>query len=130
MEDKFGKEGEKLLAMKKEAFNALFSKLRDTFKSMDNPTSLDQYSPWLACFDGLEASQELEIPGQYEGWAKPQPDRHVKVIRIQSEVLTLLSMRKPKRIKIIGSDRKEYAFLIKVRSLLINPSRNSERSKV
>lgn len=93
--------------------------LKGKFKNMKHPVSLKSYSMWLADFDGMEAAQELEMPGQYEGWAKPQPERHVKVIRILPDVLTLSSKCKPKRIKIIGSDRKEYPFLIKVRPKFI-----------
>jgi DNA-dependent protein kinase catalytic subunit len=55
----------------------------------------------------------LEIPGQYDGLSKPYPELHAKVATLDNNLLCMHSIRKPKRIRIYGSDEKEYLFLVK-----------------
>lgn len=75
--------------------------------------NLKSYSPWLNAFKSIEHDQELEIPGQYDGLSKPYPELHAKVASVDPTLLVMHSMRKPKRIKIYGTDEKEYLFLVK-----------------
>ncbi|CAG8461030.1 2617_t:CDS:10, partial [Racocetra fulgida] len=56
---------------------------------------------------------EIEIPGQYDGLSIPDPSRHIKIAYFDPKVLVLKSLRKPKKIVIIGADGKEYPFLVK-----------------
>ncbi|KAI9103040.1 hypothetical protein DFS34DRAFT_576740, partial [Phlyctochytrium arcticum] len=74
---------------------------------------LKQYSPWLASFDASSYEEDLEIPGQYSGDQKPRPEDHVKILRFQEQVLVMSSMRRPKRLVILGSDEREHPWLVK-----------------
>ena len=51
--------------------------------------------------------------GQYNGKSKPLPEYHAKISGFDGKILVLSSMRKPKRLTIIGDDTKEYMFLVK-----------------
>ncbi|EFC47806.1 DNA dependent protein kinase catalytic subunit [Naegleria gruberi] len=77
----------------------------------------------------------IEVPGQYinnvgkaaaalmlgsvgmsskqNNMQAPSIDEHVRIISFDPNLLTMSSMRKPKRLKIHGSDEKDYAFLVK-----------------
>lgn len=55
----------------------------------------------------------MEVPGQYNGFAKPYPEFHAKVASIDGRILVMSSIRKPKRIRIYGTDEREYLFLVK-----------------
>lgn len=55
----------------------------------------------------------MEIPGQYDGLSIPYPEHHSKIARFDESVLVMTSMRKPKRVRIYGTDEKEYKFLVK-----------------
>lgn len=46
--------------------------------------------------------------------SKPDPSTHVRIVSLGDKLLTLGSIRKPKRLTIHGHDEKEYQFLIKV----------------
>lgn len=85
----------------------------DSRASIEEEKNLKSYSPWLNSFKSIEHDQELEIPGQYDGFSKPYPELHAKVASIDSGLLVMHSMRRPKRIKIYGTDEKEYLFLVK-----------------
>ncbi|KAI8057473.1 hypothetical protein BDF21DRAFT_349187 [Thamnidium elegans] len=74
---------------------------------------LKSFSPWLATFKNNDFDEELEIPGQYDGFAKPYPELHAKVASFGTQVLIMESIRKPKRLTINGTDEKEYHFLVK-----------------
>ncbi len=56
---------------------------------------------------------QLCILGQYDGKSKPLPEYHAKIAAFDSKILVLNSMRKPKRLTIIGDNTKEYMFLVK-----------------
>jgi phosphatidylinositol kinase/protein kinase (PI-3 family) len=58
--------------------------------------------------------QDIEVPGQYSGKHKPDPMQHAKISNFDDRVLVMSSLRKPKRIRIYGTDEKEYLFLVKV----------------
>ena len=53
------------------------------------------------------------LTGQYDGRSKPIPEYHAKIAGFDSKILVLGSMRKPKRLTIIGDNSKEYMFLVK-----------------
>ena len=42
------------------------------------------------------------------------PDLHVRIVSFQPEILTMSSLRKPKRLTMNGHDEREYRFLVKV----------------
>lgn len=45
---------------------------------------------------------------------KPDPSTHVRIVSFGEKLLTMSSIRKPKRLTIHGNDEKEYMFLVKV----------------
>ena len=51
--------------------------------------------------------------GQYDGQRKPMVEYHIKIAGFDEKILTMSSIRKPKRITIRGHDQKEYKFLVK-----------------
>ena len=110
--DSYGAKGEKLKTMKEKDF------ILDYRKSLSNVKSpvknlLKEYSSWLSDFQANNFPEGIEIPGQYSGNRKPQPEYHVKVQNFDQRILVLTSIRRPKRLIIRGSDEKEYPFLIK-----------------
>ena len=55
----------------------------------------------------------LEVPGQYKGWVKPDPSRHVGVASFEPSVKPFASIRKPVMISMIGEDGKTYQWIVK-----------------
>ena len=45
----------------------------------------------------------------------PHPEDHVKVVNFDQRVLVMSSVRKPKRLRIHGSDERDHNFLVKVK---------------
>jgi len=75
---------------------------------------LSDYSEWLAYnYSYFEYKDYIEIPGQYENDQEPLVDNHIKIAGFQKNVLTLASIRKPKKLTINGSNEKEYDLLVK-----------------
>ncbi|KAI8997006.1 hypothetical protein BDB01DRAFT_840542 [Pilobolus umbonatus] len=113
-----GKNGRNLLSSPSEVIKKLQLYLQDVVSNTkstarNNADLLKSYSPWLASFKGNDYTEKIEVPGQYDGKGKPQPDNHVMISGFDGRLLVMNSMRKPKRICIYGSDGKEYMFLVK-----------------
>ncbi|RCI04461.1 hypothetical protein CU098_001246, partial [Rhizopus stolonifer] len=79
----------------------------------EDRTNIASYSKWLYSFKNTEHDEEIEIPGQYDGHSKPFPEIHAMIASINTKLLILESLRKPKRITIYGTDEKEYNYLVK-----------------
>nr|XP_033789602.1 DNA-dependent protein kinase catalytic subunit isoform X2 [Geotrypetes seraphini] len=110
----FGKGGSKLVDMKEDNFtNTANLLLVNMTKSQRVPGNLKEYSPWMSNFKPEFLRHELEIPGQYNGRCKPLPEYHVKISGFNEQVKVMTSIRKPKRIIVLGNDEKEYPFLVK-----------------
>ncbi|CAO3615261.1 unnamed protein product [Cunninghamella echinulata] len=77
------------------------------------PELLKSYSPWLSTFQSTNFKEEIEIPGQYNGRTRPYPGSHIKIASFDERLLVMGSLRKPKRLRIFGTDGKEYMFLVK-----------------
>ncbi|XP_059183485.1 DNA-dependent protein kinase catalytic subunit [Centropristis striata] len=120
---KFGKDVEKLLGAKG---SKLFEKRRDKsfMKQVDElaasmrgfqkePGNLKEYSPWLSGFKADMFSNELEIPGQYDGRSKPLPEYHAKITGFDERVKVMSSIRRPKRLVIRGDDERDHPVLVK-----------------
>ena len=77
--------------------------------------SLTTFSRWLPDFHQHAAAmhETLEIPGQYSSDSEPLPSQHTHIVGFSREVLVLSSLRKPKRLTLLGSDEKEYKMMIK-----------------
>ncbi|XP_023253861.1 DNA-dependent protein kinase catalytic subunit [Seriola lalandi dorsalis] len=120
---KFGKDVEKLLGAKG---SKLFEKRKDKsfVRQVDEmavsmrgfltePGNLKEYSPWLSGFKADTFSNELEIPGQYDGRSKPLPEYHAKITGFDERVKVMSSIRRPKRLIIRGDDERDHPFLVK-----------------
>ena len=77
------------------------------------PTMLKDYSAFLGSFQSSDYQDSVEIPGQYSGWSRPIPEHHIQISTFEPTVLPFVSLRKPIRIGVIGSDGKTYRFIIK-----------------
>jgi DNA-dependent protein kinase catalytic subunit len=78
-----------------------------------NRAFLVLYDPRLHTFQSSDFKETIEIPGQYTGSSPPVSP--ATIVRFDPRVLVMSSIRKPKRISILGSDEKEHLFLVKVR---------------
>ncbi|KAJ3051099.1 hypothetical protein HK097_007924 [Rhizophlyctis rosea] len=118
-----GKDGSKLSKMSAKDFKAAvgphYAKVKEAEsgpKAVSGKTdkqALKLYSPWLASFQGHRFEELVEIPGQYVGTSKPNPQAHAKITGFRPQVLVMRSIRRPKRVVIVGSDEKEYPWLVK-----------------
>ncbi|KAG1446515.1 hypothetical protein G6F56_009543 [Rhizopus delemar] len=115
--DLMGRKGSKLKKMNKDILKKISNYVDDVISKQRAPSKtgsdlLKSYSPWLASFKSSDFD-EAKVPGQYNSIAKPFPKSHAKISSIDSRVLVMSSIRKPKRIRIYGTDEKEYLFLVK-----------------
>jgi DNA-dependent protein kinase catalytic subunit len=91
IESYFGKEGAKLPTLEPRKFE---DSVNDLSRQMDAAmmqymkssasSKLTEYSTWLSRFDESEHSARgvyLELPGQYTGKCKPQPEYHIRISR-------------------------------------------------
>lgn len=75
---------------------------------------LSDYSEWLADqYRYFEYKEYIEIPGQYEDDIEPYVENHVKIAGFKKNILSLSSIRKPKKLTINGSNEKQYDLLVK-----------------
>ncbi|XP_029313652.1 DNA-dependent protein kinase catalytic subunit [Cottoperca gobio] len=120
---KFAKDVEKLLGARG---SKLFEKRKDKsfVRQVDDlavsmrgfqkePGNLKEYSPLLSGFKADKFSNELEIPGQYDGSSKPLPEYHAKITGFDERVKVMSSIRRPKRLIIRGDDERDHPFLVK-----------------
>jgi DNA-dependent protein kinase catalytic subunit len=55
----------------------------------------------------------IELPGQYTGRHRPQPELHVRIVNFDATMLVMSSLRRPKRLTILGSDERTHHYLVK-----------------
>ncbi|KAJ3415636.1 hypothetical protein HDV05_004512 [Chytridiales sp. JEL 0842] len=89
------------------------SKLGSDFDSKPGMNPLKLFSPWLSNYQVSNLEDVLEMPGQYVPKKKPVVPEHVKIAGFAQNVLVMGSIRRPKRLTMIGSDEKEYMWLVK-----------------
>lgn len=87
----------------------MIDNIKESLRKRRDRLKLKDYSPWLHEF----RERNIEIPGQYTGNRKPMPQYHAKIIKFESTVKVMQSLRKPIRITMVGNDAKEYHFLVK-----------------
>eukprot|EP01122_Echinamoeba_exundans_P009334 TRINITY_DN3272_c0_g4_i1.p1 TRINITY_DN3272_c0_g4~~TRINITY_DN3272_c0_g4_i1.p1 ORF type:complete len:1129 (-),score=263.25 TRINITY_DN3272_c0_g4_i1:1424-4744(-) len=113
----FGSSGEKLATVTETQWASevakVFAGVKDPTSQNTGPGKLSEYSMWLQRYDASEHPVQIEIPGQYGGFRKPQPELHVKISSFDSSILVMSSMRRPKRLTVRGDDEKEHNFLVK-----------------
>ncbi|PRP75851.1 DNA-dependent protein kinase subunit [Planoprotostelium fungivorum] len=116
----FGKDGANLCKMTAEDLQSHLSEFLEPMNRDLNPKKtakmkLVDFSSWLQNFEQLDRGNgsSIEIPGQYSGTRIPVPSEHVKITGFDASVLVMGSLRKPKRVKMLGDNEKEYPFLVK-----------------
>lgn len=71
MEDKFGKDGSKLLRMKGADFNKvsgeIYGAMQASLAKAMGDSLLKNYSPWLHNFDPTSVGHAIEVPGEHAG---------------------------------------------------------------
>ena len=96
-----------------------FSAMEDIKREVDLKFSrvhlnrVKDYSPFLAEFQSSNFTDLVEIPGQYTGFDRPDPDRHVTLSCFDPGLHIFSSLRKPFEIRMLGSDGKKYRFILK-----------------
>ncbi|XP_054478556.1 DNA-dependent protein kinase catalytic subunit [Anoplopoma fimbria] len=116
VEELLGSKGSKLFEKRKDKsfvrqVDELAASMRGFFQK--EPGNLKEYSPWLSGFKADTFSNELEIPGQYDGRSKPLPEYHAKIKGFDERVKVMTSIRRPKRLIIRGDDERDHPFLVK-----------------
>ncbi len=76
---------------------------------------LDLYTTWFSTFESVASvsRESIELPGQYTGQCRPQPELHVRIVTFDPVIWVMNSLRRPKRITIHGSDEKSHHYLVK-----------------
>ncbi|TKS87933.1 DNA-dependent protein kinase catalytic subunit [Collichthys lucidus] len=115
VEKRLGPKGSKLFEKRKD--KSFVRQVEELVASMrgfqKEPGNLKEYSPWLSGFKADAFSNELEIPGQYDGRSKPLPEYHAKITGFDERVKVMSSIRRPKRLIIRGDDERDHPFLVK-----------------
>ncbi len=76
-------------------------------------TKLAEGSLWFEEYN-MSDWMKLEVPGiTYSRFGQPLPWNKVFIDSFDNNILTLTSIRKPKRISILGSNEKTYMLLVK-----------------
>lgn len=114
-----GRNGDTLMKMTRKDLDELLvyfaNKIRhDTSTGGPGPKTLKSFSPWLYAYSSGNFLEDLEIPGQYENITQ-RPDLRsiVRLEKVNESILQLASIRKPKRLVMLGSDGVEYPWLVK-----------------
>ena len=108
-----GDKGTKLKSMDIKALRKGLDDFRRSLSRVEFPKNLEEYSSYLANFSEIHPHSNVEIPGQYSGSSKPMPELHFKIVGFRGNISVMESIRKPRKIAILGSDEKEYPFLLK-----------------
>lgn len=99
--------------------NSLASKAKEAMpnKNVTRSEKMSLYSNWLSDYDYSQLSVEervfMEVPGQYSGYGKPDPETHIRISSFEDDILSMGSLRKPKKIVIVGTNQKRFSFLVK-----------------
>ncbi|KAG0005263.1 hypothetical protein BGZ65_011584, partial [Modicella reniformis] len=115
-----GKTGQKLVTMSNRDFNSNILKFcrneilgKELPKKQSDTDLLKSYSPWLHSFQASDHDEAIDIPGQYTGSNPPDAQQTITIVRFDPRLLVMSSIRKPKRLCILGSDEREHLFLVK-----------------
>ena len=55
----------------------------------------------------------MSVPGQYQGWGRPDPSLHLAVSSLEPSVQPFSSLRKPVRVGLVAEDGVTYSFIVK-----------------
>lgn len=121
---RFGKNGELIpkidpvkgpTMLHQELDKALKTKTCQERMNAKGPRPLSDYSDWLTKYEkyAVETGEYIEIPGQYTGEQKPEPDFHIRIVNFDPQLLVMSSLRRPKCLTINGSDERAHRYLVK-----------------
>ncbi|ORY53674.1 hypothetical protein BCR33DRAFT_779027 [Rhizoclosmatium globosum] len=107
--------GEKIDNNKLKELVSYRDKLGSEAESKPGKNLLKSFSLWLSEYQigNYDPTEYLEVPGQYTGTSEPNISQHVLISNFDPNVLVMSSMRRPKKIIMIGSDEREYPWLVK-----------------
>ena len=74
---------------------------------------LKDYSPFLSEFLSSNYTDQIEVPGQYQGFSRPDPSRHIQIAGFDPGISIFTSIRMPFELRMLGSDGKRYRFVVK-----------------
>ena len=75
--------------------------------------TLEALTPFLAKYHMSSFDEDMEIPGQYHGYQKPNPASHVKLSAFQNQIRVFGSLRKPIKLTMLGDNGKKFDFIVK-----------------
>lgn len=89
--------------------------IEESLKNANNQMQLDSICPWLSNFQWSSWKQDLELPGQFEGFGtyKPVTDGNIRIIKFEENIRVFPSLRRPIQLVIHCSNGQKYDFLIK-----------------
>lgn len=93
----------------------LIRELESTVKSsmVYQNCKLKFLSPLLENFQWCGEEDYVELPGQYNGNSRPNPENHVKLVKFSESILIFKTLRFPIKTTMLGDDGKQYSFVIK-----------------
>lgn len=74
---------------------------------------LSDLSPWMANYHWYGGENFIELPGQHNGTAPPNPSNTLKIVKFYEDARIFPSLRKPIKISVLCSDGKTYSLLAK-----------------
>lgn len=74
---------------------------------------LKYLSPLLDSFQWCGEEDYFEIPGQYTGNFRPNPEHHVKLVKFSETIIIFKTLRFPIKTTMLGDNGKQYSFVVK-----------------
>jgi len=74
---------------------------------------LNDFSAYLANYPSCNTDDHVEIPGQFRGFSRPDPARHITISSFESHVNIFSSKQFPIELRMVGSDGKRHRFIVK-----------------
>ena len=68
---------------------------------------------FVTFLQGGSGSCRVAVPGQYQGWGRPDPSLHLAVSSFEPSVQPFSSLRKPVRVGLVAEDGVTYSFIVK-----------------
>lgn len=88
-------------------------KVREKMRRLHTSKLLEDYVPFLASYHMCDHAEQVEIPGQYQKFQKPNPEDIVRICYFEKAVQPFSSLRKPIKFTIVGDNGKRYDFIAK-----------------
>ncbi|XP_059489779.1 DNA-dependent protein kinase catalytic subunit-like isoform X2 [Neocloeon triangulifer] len=85
----------------------------DHLKVNSSRNLVDDFCPWLAKFQACKFTTEVELFGQYTGDKIPNPKHHIKFSTFDPSLVVLKSLRQPIKLSFVGSNGRNYSYIVK-----------------